>query len=122
MDILRTAVRESDERFDLHDNGDLEFDERVIAEVEVNYPGEEVFIDEIAEMVSEIEVLPDDRGDRERVLRCLSSATAIVAVRVLHERDWAAVVWSWAEQNREGLLQFDDSGFADMEGLILDTQ
>lgn len=119
LDELRAALQKRDCRYDVAENGDLTHDGDLLAEIDINVPGDSLFDGAVSEMIKVVEDLEQEYGDKARVLRCLRNATAIVAVRLLGDRDLAAAAWSWVEANRKGLLQFDDSGFCDEEGVIL---
>ena len=105
---------------------DVAIDEDVVAELEVNFPSEELFLEERDEL---LEMAQDGDGDLRTVTSTLKASTAIVALRLLFGSDGIeaymerinpfidSLMMDWS-----GLLQDDDNGFFDTEeNLILST-
>jgi hypothetical protein len=104
---------------------DLYLRDGLYAEIEINEPGDELFENEIAEM---LEFLEDAEGKaRKRVEKVLKGARRIVSVRVLgqdRETDETLAgidpLWKWLFSTRAGLLQADGEGYYDAGDLILE--
>ena len=95
-----------------------------IGEVEVNVKGSELFEEEVAEFMEQIE---GAKGDVEAVKAVLGGASSIVAVQVLFgDRDPAQVMddmaplMAWLQENCPGLTQADADGFYNGQTQILE--
>jgi len=107
-------------------SADLYRGDELYGELEVNRPGDDLFEDEIDEL---LELLEGQEGEAvETVETVLRGATAILAVRVLWQgREVESTLssldplWRWLHDQREGLLQADDEGYYDGDGLVLAT-
>lgn len=111
-----------------NNSGDLYYGDQLYAEVEVNRPGDELFEDEIDELLEVVEEAGDAEAP-EQVARVLREATAIVGVRVLWQgRDPGPTLarldplWEWLHEHREGMLQADGEGYYDVDGLVLESE
>lgn len=123
LDMIVTGLRAVDPGFALSAGGDLTRGGELVAQLEVNLPGDGLFEDEAGLLREEAE----DAGGSEVAVR-LGSVTAIVAAHVLWQSrsgddtlDLLAPLWDWLIANRRGLLQTDGEGFYDGRRLILET-
>jgi hypothetical protein len=86
-----------------------------------------LFDDERAELIESA-----DQGEgpgKAAVLETLRDARIILAVQVLFGNgdpeetlDALDPLWSWLQENRQGLLQADGEGYYDANGLILELE
>lgn len=104
--------------------GDLTYDGRFCGQIEINFPGEEIFEDDLMEFKALVG--PDHDPGAEVVLSILETTQAIIAVEAFWEGDDAentlAVLdplWDWLFTHRKGILQADGEGYYDHDGLIL---
>jgi hypothetical protein len=106
-------------------HGDLMYGETLLGTLELNLPGDEVFEDDVIELIALVRHSPDDR--RPQVLDVLEAAQSIVAVRAR----WTGYdpesvfekidpLWDYLFTHFAGLLQIDGDGFYDNEGPVLD--
>lgn len=109
-------------------DGVLYRDDEDFAVIEVNRRGEELFDEEIEEFRAFLAELEDSPG-KERVLRCLDVASAIVAVQVLFGgRDADETLealdplWDALFEDYGGLLQADEEGFYDADDQVLELE
>jgi hypothetical protein len=123
FDMITTGLREVDPGFALAANGDLTRGEQLLAELDINLPGDGLFEDEVSELCE----VAEDAGGSEVAAR-LRSITAIVAARVLWQgrstedtMDMLSPLWDWLTTNRRGLIQADAEGFYDEGELVLET-
>ena len=127
LEILHKELQAVDQRYSVDASGDLKFGDDVYGAVEINFPDEEVFDEEIQELKEFVE---DVRGWKKReVIKTLNAAKATVAVQVLsggRETNDAleklSPLWDWLLSNRKGLLQADDEGYYNKSGLILKVE
>jgi|SRR6185369_10142551 len=127
VDDVRRAFAVEDEDY-VVDGKDPEagvaLDGRMIAHVTMNIPGDGLFDEERAELSEAAE--SGEGPGKATVLETLASARAILAVQVLFGNsdpdetlEALTPLWSWLQDNRRGLLQADDEGYYDADGLIL---
>lgn len=109
------------------EGGDLLWDKKVYAEIELNRKGEGGLLEE---EIDELRAAIEDEEDEvpERLTATLDSAQTIVAVQVLFEgRQSDETVarfdplWDWLFKNSTGLLQIDEEGFYDENGIIFEV-
>ena len=93
-------------------------------QMEINRPGDDLFLGEIEEPKEEAE--EGAAKGRKTVLKALAETKAIVAIQVLwQDREAEGTlqkidpIWLWLFANRSGLLQVDGEGWYDRSGLIL---
>jgi hypothetical protein len=129
---LRAALAEVDAGYALDDTGeraaDLRLGDAVVGEIEINTQADELFNEELGELLEFLESADGDANERQRVLTTLTSATAIVCARVLWgdreaEQTLRAFdpLWAHLFASSGGLLQADDEGYYDEDGLILEV-
>ncbi len=100
---------------------DLIYGDAVYGEIELNGENEDLFREDIAELLELLE------GSQEitapAVRRHLETATGMVALKVSEEGHYNAeqldVLWDWLFETRGGLLQVDGEGFYDIDRLVL---
>jgi hypothetical protein len=122
LDIIMVGLRAVDPGFALSAGGELTRSGELLAQLEVNLPGDGLFEDDIGLLRDEA----DARGAEVAVR--LGSVTAIVAVHILWQGrsgdetlDLLDPLWDWLIANRRGLVHADAEGFYDRKGLILET-
>ena len=133
LQLIEDSLRRSDSAFAVANRqtkriaGDLIHGEEILAQVEINRPGDGLFEDEIEEL---LECAQDGEGKgKEQVIDCLKKAKAILAVQVLFQDREAEdalerieSLWSWLFKNRKGLLQADGEGYYRGATLILESE
>ena len=94
-------------------------------EIEINRRGEQLFEEEIAELMEFVSDAPGSAA--EIVVDHLRRASTVVVVRVLwggsdtnQPLEMLVPLWNWLFANRAGLLQVDGEGFYDNTGLVLE--
>jgi hypothetical protein len=129
---LEEAMQRVDARYrlantDIPDIADLLFDDTLLAVLEINRPGDDMFEDDLAEF-DEI-VGPDSDPATVRVREVLQQTKALVVAEVFWEGTEADAalekldpLWNWLFQNVRGLAQADTEGFYDSSGLVLERR
>ncbi len=125
---IAEALSDSFSGFTLHSDAadrtntaDLIYGDAVYGEIELNGENEDLFREDIAELLELLE------GSQEitapAVRRHLETATGMLALKVSEEGHYNAerldVLWDWLFETRGGLLQVDGEGFYDIDRLIL---
>lgn len=105
------------------DTGDLYYGEEVLGEISLDVAGGTVFNEDIDELRELLEPINDPM--RPLVQTALDNARCMVALHVLeagHDNpDVLDTLWDWMFSHHPGLLQVDDEGFYDYDGLVLPT-
>lgn len=105
------------------DTSDLYYGEDVLGELSVDLVGGTVFNEDIDELRELLEPINDPM--RPLVQTALDNAQCMVALHVLEaghaNPDVLDTLWDWLFSHHPGLLQVDDEGFYDYEGLVLPT-
>ncbi len=109
------------------DLGRLTYNGKLIALIEINRAGEEIFDDDLDEFKALIGT-PTTEAEH-RVYAHLTDATAIIAVEAFwKEADMEDTLsridplWEWLFSQRAGILQADGEGFYDPHGLIVERR
>ena len=98
--------------------------EMICGQVEINTAGDDIFEDDIGELIAW--VAGGDSPAEQQIVAVLKNAQTMIAV----EAEWAGneseatlakidPVWDWLFDHFHGLLQADNEGFYDRNGLIL---
>jgi hypothetical protein len=104
--------------------GDLYLGDELLAELEVNRPGDELFEEERDQL---LQLLPESGAGEalERVRNKLQGARAIVVVRALFPSEGRdgpferlSPLWRWLFEHREGILQVDGEGYFERGGFL----
>jgi hypothetical protein len=111
----------------LSSDGDLSLGNEVVAELEVNVPGDGLFDDEREELLEEVDARrEEDEEGASLVRRTLEAATAIVAIRVLsgprHGEEALEPIQpllAKLAQDGPGLVQADGDGYSRGDELVL---
>ncbi len=128
LDDLKTSLRAVNRKYrlDLEDgSGELRLGTDVIGEIQLSTPEDDGFEDELA-MLEEAASEGSGAGEA-RVADALATVQTIFKVRVsgkVHGREALESldpIWEWLFGNREGLLQADNEGYYDEDGLIFEV-
>ena len=115
LDDLGAALAAADRSYLVEEDAAgalVHFGDRLIAQLEINVPGDGLFEEELAELH---ELAEEGSGaGRERVAEVVAGAKALVAVQVLWDGEEADAalgrldpLWEWLFRERPGLLQAD---------------
>jgi hypothetical protein len=122
---MRTGLQQAGPAVQLSVEGELSAGEDLLAHVEVNAKGTDLFEDEVNQFLRAVAGSPQGA----QVERRLRAARVVVAVQVVWQgqpagaiTDLMAPLWSWLQGNRKGLLQADGHGFFDGGHLVLALQ
>lgn len=128
LDEILTGIQKVDGSFRVMGEGDLYRGEQLLAQLEINERGSELFDEEIDEFLEMLEDC-EDAAARSHVQGRLRKARATVAAQVLWQGrtpdetlELLAPLWAWLGHNRAGLLQADGEGFYDGDELILELE
>lgn len=121
----RYALQRS--QFEFEQVADVFYDSVLIGQIEINQVDDEIFEDDVSafrEMIGE----PVSNEDRS-VLAILNQAWLMVVVEALWKGTDAEYtltkfdpLWAWLFANRSGILQADNEGFYDANGLIVERK
>lgn len=107
--------------------GEVRYMEETFAEIDINYPGDPLFDDELSETLDGVQLAGGPRA--QHVLDTLRQTRQTVALRILWQgRDSEQTltkidpVLVWLIMNRDGLLQVDGEGFYEGEDLIFEME
>ncbi|MBK8025718.1 MAG: hypothetical protein IPK19_31085 [Chloroflexi bacterium] len=123
---LEELFRRSSDQFSIHGEeaspnaGDLLYGSSILGDIEINRPGEEVFDEDLDE---QREILDSIEEGTEYVRSVLERVKLMVALQLTEEGhgayDQIDPLWDLLFENCDGLLQVDDEGFYDSEGVVL---
>jgi hypothetical protein len=129
LKVIEKGLQSLDSEYRISEDGELHHGKELYGQLDVNFPGEELFEEERDELLAELEDAEDERGVKA-VRKVLKSAKAIVALQVLFQgrQDTEATLqrieplWDWLFAHRSGLMQADGEGYYDTEGLVLELE
>ncbi|MCA9907334.1 MAG: hypothetical protein KC519_01705 [Anaerolineae bacterium] len=105
------------------ETGDLYYKSEILGEITVNRPGDSIFEEEIAELRKQLDAV--SHPDKPLVQTALDVARAMVALHVLQagndNPDILEQLWDWLFEQYPGVLQVDEEGYYDIDGLFLPT-
>jgi hypothetical protein len=108
--------------------GVLSFASVPVAQLQVTAPPQGLFGEEIAELRAEVEDLDDEIPEVGEVLVMLRDAQSVLGAALIWGQDEAKITlsrldpaWAWLFDHHQGLLQADDEGYYDADGLVLDV-
>ncbi|MCK6577071.1 MAG: hypothetical protein L6Q98_03075 [Anaerolineae bacterium] len=123
---LESLFRRRDSQFSIRveaaapTNGELLHGSSVLADIEINRPGEQIFDEDITDLIEMLEGI-DEAGDR--VVARLGMVKIMVALQLTEEGhasfDLIDPLWDLLFETCDGLLQVDDEGYYDSEGVVL---
>lgn len=129
---IESALQQIDARYVLirpefdETRADLHYGSDVLGEIEINSTGDDIFDEDITDLKDLVE--NHDTPEERRVIEALSSANQIIAISALWEGrnseptlEKLDPLWDWLFAHYAGLLQADNDGFYDAEGLILEA-
>ncbi|HTM22880.1 MAG TPA: hypothetical protein VL172_20295 [Kofleriaceae bacterium] len=121
---MRGALQSAAPALQLSVEGELSTGEELLAQVEVNAQGTDLFQDEVGGFLGAVQHSAEP--GRGRVEPRLRAARAVVAVQVLAQAhagtpaaDSLTAFYAWLQSFRRGLFQADGQGFYDNGELIL---
>lgn len=107
--------------------GDLLHGGIVYGQIELNYPNDDIFEDDITELKEILDSTSDP--NRQTVEEVIKATRVIVAVEIGWQGldpedliDHIDPLWDWLSANYNGLLQVDHQGFYQGQNLILDLE
>ncbi len=110
---------------ELGDLGDLMHQEMLCGQIEINRADDDIFEDDCQELKELVQGIDDP--NEQTVLDTLEKARAIIAVEAIWDESDSETVlekidllWDWLFATHTGLLQADNDGFYDQDGLILE--
>lgn len=109
----------------VEDFGELRFENMLIARIEINRPGDEIFEDDLDEF-RDLVGAPSS-PDEQHVLLSLNQTQTLIALEIFWESTNSEPVfarvdplWQWFFAHHPGVLQADGEGFYDQTGLIVE--
>ncbi len=109
---------------EVKDQGDLLYDDKVIAHIEINHPTEDIFKEDIEELSDTIGT--PQTTIEHKILDQIHSTNLLIAIEAIWSGtqrnttlDKLDPLWTWLFDNHPGILQADGEGFYTREGLIL---
>jgi len=130
LTTLEKLLQNDDPRYiilqdEIDGSGQFKYGDQFIGILEINHRHDELFDDEINELRELVMYSKSDR--REAVLNVLNSTTKLVALELIWQGDnpdptleLADPLWDVLFGTYSGLLQADNEGFYDSDGLILE--
>jgi hypothetical protein len=124
---LVDSLRALNRRYQLdHESGTLSLAGKAVARIVALAPGDRRFDDALSQLEEDAS---EGTGHGEaRVADALATVQSIVAIEVLgpgrrseETLDSLEPVWDWLFSNYSGLLQADEEGYYDSEGLIFEV-
>jgi hypothetical protein len=118
-------------QFEPYEAADLWYGDEVYAEIELNRRGDDLFSDEVDNLIDELDnwdfELDEDRQVQASLREMISGSRLIIAARILFGDNGledgirlAEPLWEWLFSQYEGVLQVDYEGYYDAEGLLLE--
>jgi hypothetical protein len=132
LDRIGVAIRQVDPRYslvntDVPDIADLLHAGTMLAVLEINRPGDDIFEDDLTEFHEMVG--PGSSAAEVQVRQVLNQTAALVVAEVFWEgtESESALekldpLWDWLFGNVPGLAQADTEGFYDREGLVLERR
>jgi hypothetical protein len=128
VEDIEAGLRAVDATFRVDEDGGLHRGDQLLADIEVNTPGDGLFEDELGEFMERV-VSAASGPPAKRVAERLRKTTAIVALQVLDQGrpgdvtlTLLAPIWEWLEANRRGLMHADGEGFYEKNRLVLELK
>jgi hypothetical protein len=130
LETLNLILKEVDPEFSIipdrasTNSGDLLHGSEVYGEIELNRPGDQVFVEDLEDLRDE---LVDIEGEeKDTVLRAFDDATGMIALELSeagHEH-YRRIdpVWDWLFEHYPGLLQIDEEGYYDQDNQLLSVE
>ncbi|MBC8098031.1 MAG: hypothetical protein H7Y11_01190 [Armatimonadetes bacterium] len=137
LDAVEAALQAHDPAYALanrqtipYTSADLFYRDEVYAELELNQPGDDLFDDEVAELVEELESIifdhPDDQATQQALAVQMRMAQTILVARVVFGDNaledgirHLEPLWAWLFSLEAGVLLVDYEGYYDGQGLLL---
>lgn len=118
-------------QYGTYDAADLMFEGEIYAELEINRLGDDLFADEIAELVDELDQWTFDDPEEQQIQASLRQRIGekqqLVSAMILFGDSgledgiqFIEPLWNWLFTQYDGVLQVDYEGYYDRNGLLLD--
>ncbi len=127
LDGLNQILKEVDPEFSIipdrasTNSGDLLHGSEVYGEIELNQPGDQVFIEDLDDLREEL--IDIEGEEKDTVLRGFAKATGMIALELSEEghQQYRRIdpVWDWLFEHYPGLLQIDEEGYYDQDNQLL---
>ena len=125
LDQLQTGLKGVDPAYSVTTDGETSYGKDLCGDIDLNYPHDGLFDEEIAELKDEISSLPKS-APKDKVLDILDRTNTIIAVQVLWqgrptEQTLAMLnpLWTWLFANYEGVLYADVEGYYSVDKPLL---
>jgi hypothetical protein len=117
LDAIKKGLSGEDASFKI-DGGELSRGGQLLAEIEINRPGSDLFDDEIAGTVSKLQY---SGGHAQHVIQRVQATQAVLAVQMLdpNAMELLAPFWTVLSRLANGLWEIEGQGFYDQGQLIV---
>jgi hypothetical protein len=116
LNVIKKSLSTEDPSFKI-DGGEVSRDGLLLAEIEINKPGSDMFSDEINGMMQKLQQV-----GASQVMQRIQGTQAVLAVQILDETPNAmellGPLWTVLSQQAAGLWHVEGSGFYDQGQLI----
>lgn len=118
LDVLKKALSGADPSFKI-DGGEVSRAGQLLAEIEINRPGSDMFDDDIAGTVSKLQ-----HAGGHQVIPRIQSTQAVLAVSMLdpNAMELLGPFWTVLSQLAHGLWEIEGQGFYDQGQLVVAVQ
>jgi hypothetical protein len=118
LDALKKALSGADPSFKI-DGGEVSRAGQLLAEIEINRPGSDMFDDDIAGTVSKLQ-----RVGAHHVVPHIQATQAVLAVQMLdpNAMELLGPFWTVLSQMANGLWEIEGQGFYDQGQLVVPLQ
>ncbi len=123
LDAIKSGLSAEDPRFKI-DGGELNRGTDLLAEIEINRPGSDLFDDELAKMSSQLQSIQTPAATQ--VLSRVSATQALLAVQVVNQArtpeqtmELLGPLWTVLQRLTNGLWHVDGQGFFDNGQLVV---
>lgn len=117
LDAIKKGLGTEDPSFKI-DGGEVSKAGQILAEIEINRPGSDLFDDEIAGTVSKLQ---HAGGNAQQVIQRVQAVQAVLAVQLLEPSamEQLGPLWNVVTRLANGLWQIDGQGFYDQGQLVV---
>ncbi len=122
LDAIKKGLSGEDASFKI-DGGELSRGGQLLAEIEINRPGSDLFDDEIAGTVSKLQyfVSAGSAGNAPQVIQRVQGTQAVLAVQMLdpNAMELLGPFWTVLSRLANGLWEIEGQGFYDQGQLVV---